>query len=131
MAVTQGEVQDEAGETSTVRGERGQLFAVVCTLAVSLVAVLLLPLVDTDRVTEPAERASNELGLPLAWIEQDQSARDAPLPSNSGLASPWENPTDVSVGALLANVALTALALAVLLAMLAALLATVRSQRRR
>lgn len=97
-------------------------------LALAVLAVLLLTLVDTVRVTGPDGRAEVELGLPLPWVAQDQSAVDPAYPTDLGVASPWEHPTEVSLPLLALNVLLTALALLVLLAAVRAVLRVVTSR---
>lgn len=85
-------------------------------LAVSLLTVVLLAGVDTERVLEPSGGAHVELGLPLPWLVQDQTSVDPAYPTDLGLASPWEHPTDISLPLLVLDVLLTALVLLVLLA---------------
>ena len=103
------------------------LFA-AALLATSLLAVLLLTGVDTARISAPSDSAHVELGLPLPWVVQDQTALDPAYPTDLGLASPWEHPTDISPPLLAVDVLLTALALLVLLA---AARAAVRRSRSR
>lgn len=66
-------------------------------MAASLVLALLLIAVDRDKVQGESEMSHIELGVPVNWLQQDQSGLDPPaFPRNVGLASPLENETTVS-----------------------------------
>lgn len=56
---------------------------------------------------------SMELGLPLTWVQQDQSSLDPPgYPWTGQLLSPWEHPVSVSWTALAVDIAVMAASLA-------------------
>jgi len=96
-------------------------------------AVLLAPaspLVDLDDVARTSDMASIDLGLPVPWVHQDQSGLDPAGLSSRGLASPWEHPTSVSYGPLLADVALLLVVLLVLTGLLTVAMREVRSSSR-
>ena len=59
-----------------------------------------------DRVTVTAEDSLGKVmfGFPLDWLAQDRSASRPPLPAAMAPTSPWENPTSVELGPLLADV---------------------------
>ncbi|GAA4700837.1 hypothetical protein [Nocardioides conyzicola] len=64
----------------------------VCAALVVLVAGGL----DRETVRDKADQQSLDFGLPVAWIHQDQTALDPPFPARVSVASPLENPTDLS-----------------------------------
>ena len=99
-------------------------------LAVSMLFVLTSPLSDQDGVASRKELASVDLGMPMPWLHQDQSGYDPPLPDQLGPASPWENPTSISLGVLLADVAMVFVILTLVLWLLAAAISTATSSRR-
>jgi hypothetical protein len=70
----------------------------------SLTVVLVTALTDQVLVSSRAYLRSVEFGWPLVWVQQDQSLYDPPFPTHVGLSSPWENPTSVSLSALLVDV---------------------------
>jgi hypothetical protein len=92
--------------------------------------VVVSPWLDEDRVASKHDQASVGLGLPMRWLHQDQSAYDPPLPTQLGPASPWENPTSISFGTLMADVVVVFLAVALVLGLLVTALHGVRSSRR-
>ena len=79
--------------------------AAVAGVVVSGAVVLALLLVDRVTVRTAGELASVRLGLPFAWVQQEQTI-DPPLPWRAGLLSPWEHPTTLSVLPLLADLVL-------------------------
>lgn len=87
------------------------------TAGASVTLVLASPLLDHEPVESPADQGDVALGLPLAWLHQDQGALDPPLPGQAGFASPWEHPSTVSPGLLILDVAIVAAALVTVLAL--------------
>lgn len=77
----------------------------VVLLGVLGVVVLALLLVDRVTVRTAGDLGSVHLGLPCAWVHQEQGV-DPPLPWRAGLLSPWEHPTTLSVLPLLADLVL-------------------------
>lgn len=49
-----------------------------------------------QEVHNKKELSKVELGLPLKFLEQNQSHYDPPFPIKVRLYSPWENPTNIS-----------------------------------
>ena len=93
-----------AGLTDTGIGSRNRWLMVLAALGFSVMAVVVTPLVDHDVVRDKRGQESVDLGLPVSWVHQNQSALDAPLPARAAIASPWESPTSVSVGAFVLDV---------------------------
>ena len=88
-----------AGLTHTGTDSMSRWLMMLAALGFSVMAVVVTPLVDHDVVRDKTAQESVDLGLPVSWVHQDQSALDPPLPAQASLASPWESPTSVSVGA--------------------------------
>jgi hypothetical protein len=99
-------------------------------LAFSALVVLGTPLFDERRVGSASDQARVGLGRPLAWLHQDQTAIDPPLPAKAGLASPWEHPTGFSFVPFVADVVLVFAAVAALVLILAAATRASRTSRR-
>ena len=120
--------------TETERGPRHRWLAALAAFGIpvaflfSLTVVLVTALTDRILVTSKADLRSVEFGWPLGWVHQDQSAYDPPFPTHLGLSSPWENPTSVSLGAVLVDVLFVFAVSAVVL--LAAVLMVTRVRRR-
>ncbi|WP_395695567.1 hypothetical protein [Nocardioides sp.] len=117
---------------TTGRAARGRtlLLAALGVLVVALLLVVGSPLVDTDVVADRQQQTSVNLGLPLPWVHQDQSAADPPLPTQSGLSSPWEHVTSISPGAFLLDAVVVFLVLALVAGLAVALVGRVRSAHR-
>ena len=64
----------------------------------AIVSALVLAAVDRAHVASHDALSTAAFGLPLKWLNQNQSALDPPLPYNARLLSPWEYPTDFSIG---------------------------------
>jgi hypothetical protein len=95
-------------------------------LELSVTLVLATAATDSELVSARADQGSVDLGRPFAWIHQDQTAYDPPLPAHLGAASPWENPTHLSGTAFLLDV----LVVFALTALVVASVSTLRSGRR-
>lgn len=95
-----------------------------------LVVVLATTLTDHDVVSSRADQRSVDLGQPLAWLHQDESALDPPLPGRFGMASPWDTPTSVSGVAFLVDV-LVAFAVVTVLGLLVSALMVALSRQLR
>lgn len=107
-----------------------ELLVVVAVLSVAVLLALGSPLIDHDSVANKRDLASVDLGLPMPWLHQDQSVYSPPLPAHLGPVSPWNNPTSISLGTLLADVALAFLAMAVIVGLLAAAFTWLRPSSR-
>lgn len=123
-------------ESKTGRGRRRLPMLVACgslpALLFSLIVVIALAATDTDVVTTRADQRSIDLGRPFVWVHQDQRGYDPPLPTHLSLASPWENPTQVSGAGLLVNVLVVFASTAIVLTLLfGAALLLVRLRRSR
>ncbi len=79
-------------------------------LAVVIGAVFL----DSTTVTSNADQADLAFGLPLAWVEQDQSSLEPPFPAEASVLSPNEYPTRIAWLPFVADVALVLGTLALL-----------------
>lgn len=88
----------------------GGLVLVVLTLAVVVGSVFL----GSTTVTSKADQAGLAFGLPLAWVEQDQSSLDPPYPAEATFQSPNEHPTSIAWLPFVADVAMVLAALALL-----------------
>lgn len=79
------------------------------TVGISGVLLTLLAvLVDTGPL---GESRLLSLGWPWPWLTQDLTGFDPPMPSTTGLASPWEFPIrDIDVVPLLVDVVVLGLA---------------------
>lgn len=85
----------------------------VSSLAGGGIITAALLFASRSTASSPDELRSVELGLPLAWISQDQSYFNPPsFPYQTGFASPWEHPTMVDLPLLLANVLIIAVVFA-------------------
>ena len=107
-----------------------RLLAARGALAVAVLFVVVSPLLDEDSVASQHDQASVDLGLPMPWLHQDQSAYDPPLPTQLGPASPWEDPTSISLGTFLVDVAVVFFAVALVLGLLVAAFSRFKSARR-
>ena len=85
----------EDGER-TARPVRRQWLVSLGILTVSVLVVLVAPFLDSERVDGRSDQERVELGIPLAWVHQDQTSLDPPFPAQAELLSPWENPTEIS-----------------------------------
>ena len=86
-------------EVPNARRSRSRLrFSLVVTGAAIL--VLVLAAVDRAHVASHDALSTVPFGLPLNWLNQNQGALDPPLPHSARLLSPWEYPTDLSLGLL-------------------------------
>ena len=85
----------EDGER-TARPVRRQRLVSLGILTVSVLVVLVAPFLDSERVDGRSDQERVELGIPLAWVHQDQTSLDPPFPAQAELVSPWENPTEIS-----------------------------------
>ena len=74
---------------------------------------LVLGLFDRVTVASHAALARLTFGHPLAWLSQDQSSLEPPIPATMRFVSPWEHPASVALVPLLLDVLI---ACAVLLA---------------
>jgi heme exporter protein D len=83
--------------------------AVVCAVLLVLVACGL----DRETVSDKADQQSLDFGLPVAWLHQDQTSLDPPFPARVSVASPLENPTDLSGLAFLVDLLVVLAALGV------------------
>jgi len=81
-------------------------------LVVSAAVVVLGALLDRATVATASGLAVLRFGGPLAWLSQDQSGLDPPLPDEARLASPWEHPTSVAWLPFVAEVAIVAVVVA-------------------
>lgn len=104
------------------------VFGIPVALLFSMAVVLVTALTHQVLVSSRADLRSVEFGWPLVWVQQDQSSYDPPFPTQLSLSSPWENPTSVSLGAVLADVLFVFAVSAVVL--LAAVLMVTRVRRR-
>jgi hypothetical protein len=104
---TQLDTKPESGSAArgTLRWPVVGLLLVV-GLVVAVAVVLGGLLVDHQTVTNVRDQRSLDVGLPLAWVHQDQSASDPPFPADAFVASPWDHPTSVSPAPFLADVGL-------------------------
>mgnify|MGYP001273022741 CR=1 FL=1 len=92
------------GLSSTEGLHRVAIRAVATILASGVIAVLLL-FASRSPVATAAELGHVELGLPLAWVAQDQSYFNPPtFPREASFVTPWEHPITISVPMLLVNV---------------------------
>ena len=120
--------------TETERGPRHRWLAALAAFGIpvaflfSLTVVLVTALTDQVLASRKADLRSVDFGWPLVWVHQDQSSYDPPFPTQLSLSSPWENPTSVSLGAVLADVLFVFAVSAVVL--LAAVLMITRVRRR-
>jgi hypothetical protein len=102
-------------------------FGILAAFVFSLTVVLVSVLSDQVLVSSKADLRRVEFGWPLVWVHQDQSSYDPSFPTHLSLASPWENPTSVSLGAVLTDVLFVfAVASAVVLLAAALMIALVR-----
>jgi hypothetical protein len=76
------------------------------SFVIALVTVNLLAFRDTARFRDESEVSSLTFGLPLGWLQQDQSAFDRPFPGTTTFSSPWEHPFSVEFVPLLLDSAL-------------------------
>lgn len=95
----------------------------------SMTVVLVTALTDQVLASRKADLRSVDFGWPLVWVHQDQSSYDPPFPTHLGLSSPWENPTSVSLGAVMVDV-LFVFAVVSAVVLLAAALMFTRVRRR-
>ena len=119
--------------TATVRGSqhRWRAFAAFGTFLAflfSLTVVLVTAMRDQVLVSSRADLASVDLGWPIVWVHQDMSAHDPPLPARLGFDSPWENPTNVSWGALVLDVLVVFAAVSLVVVLTTALTVILRSR---
>lgn len=102
---------------------------------ISLTVVLGSALTGRVLVTGASDLANVDLGMPLAWVHQDQRSLDPPFPAYVGLSSPWEHPTGVSPIAFLVDLLVVSAVVGVLLVVVTvlavALLRGFRSARSR
>ncbi len=88
--------------------------AAVLVVVISLVLVIGLAAGDHDYARDRSELSHVELGFPLTWVVQDQSALDpAEFPARMGGGSPLNHDTDVLWGRFVANVVLVSLGIGV------------------
>lgn len=66
--------------------------------------VLISPFMSKVTVQSAEELKNVTFGFPLPFVSQDQSQYDPPFPYDASLASPWENPTTIDIGAFLLSV---------------------------
>ena len=100
--------------------------SMLAALAISAVVVLGSPFLRPATVADRAGQRDVAWGSPVAWVHQDQTSLSPSLPTHTGLLSPWQHPTTVSVGGLLVDLVVF---LAVAFAALALLLLVVRRGR--
>ena len=81
----------------------------------AVVAVGLTPMFGSKVVEDRAELAEVELGFPVAWMSQDQTGFDRPLPWTARLAAVSDNPVSIKPAGLLVDLA-AALALELVVA---------------
>ena len=124
---------EDAAETQ--RGSRHRwlvaltAFGIPMAFVFSLTVVLVTALTDQVLASRKADLRSVDFGWPLVWVHQDQSSYDPPFPTHLGLSSPWENPTSVSLGAVLVDVLFVFAAVSAVVLLAAALMFT-RVRRR-
>ena len=72
------------------------------SLVVAGAAILVFVLAAVDRAHVASHYALSNVafGMPLNWLNQNQASLDPPLPHSARLLSPWEYPTDLSLGLL-------------------------------
>lgn len=85
----------------TPRPPRPLLGGLALLLAGAL--VVCATLLDHATVASKADQADVALGLPVAWLHQDQRGADPPFPFAARLGSVWEDPTTVDAGALVVD----------------------------
>lgn len=105
-------------------------FGVPAAFLFSLIVVVASALSGEVLVDNRADLHSVDFGWPIAWVHQDQSSLDPPLPFALGFTSPWEHPTTVSPGTFLVDVLVVFAVVGVLVLLTAALvIALVRGLR--
>lgn len=86
------------------------------TIVVSGIITVALLFASRSTASTAADMPAIELGLPLAWVVQDQAyLNPASYPYEVSFLSPWEHPTTVGVPMMLANMAIISAALWLLL----------------
>lgn len=96
------------GDERITDGRRARLLLIVVVLLLgAVVAVGLTPVFDSDVVHDQAGLGKVELGLPVPWLEQDQTGRPqgAGFPQKARLDSALENPTTVKAAGLAIDLA--------------------------
>jgi hypothetical protein len=79
----------------------------ILSLTAALTVVLASILIDTTMAYSDRDLASVQLGLPIAYLSQDQSVLTPPsLPLRVRLRSPWEYPTGINPVIFVVDVAL-------------------------
>lgn len=76
------------------------LLAALAALLAAAALVAGVTLLDHETVASKADQADVALGLPLAWLHQDQRGADPPFPFAARVGSVWEDPSTVDAGAL-------------------------------
>lgn len=90
----------------------GSAHLVLTLLALGV--IVLTTALDRVLVTSRAALSGIEFGRPLPWLTQDQSLLDPSFPSERTFLTPYAYPVDVAYGALLADVLIVYVVLAVL-----------------
>ena len=85
----------------TRRPARPLLGALALLLAGALVVGATA--LDHATVASKADQADVALGLPVAWLHQDQRGADPPFPFAARLGSVWEDPTTLAAGAIVVD----------------------------
>ncbi|MGC4154108.1 MAG: hypothetical protein QM628_13665 [Propionicimonas sp.] len=99
-------------ESSNARAGRRMIPRVAATVLSGGILTVALLFASRSTAYAPADLSNLELGLPLAWITQDQSFFDpASFPHEASFVSPWEHPTMVEVPLMLVNVLVISAAL--------------------
>jgi hypothetical protein len=107
-------------------------FGVPAAFLFSIGVVVLNVLSGQVMVRTREDLRGVDFGWPTAWVHQDQSSADPPLPRALGFDSPWEHPTGVSPVAFLVDVLMVFAAVSLLVVLTAALVVAIgRGVRRR
>lgn len=89
------------GDERITDGRRARLLLIVVVLLLgAVVAVGLTPVFDSDVVHDQAGLGKVELGLPVPWLEQDQTADERTFPWEARLNRPQDSPTRIEAAGL-------------------------------
>lgn len=79
------------------------------TVISSGIITVMLLFVSRSTAYTPSDLRTLELGLPLAWVIQDQSYFDpSSFPYQASFVSPWEHPMTVNLPLMLVNLLIVA-----------------------
>jgi hypothetical protein len=106
-------------------------FGVPAAFLFSLGVVVSSALSGGVVVDRRADLRRIDFGWPIAWVHQDQTSTDPPLPRALGFSSPWEHPTTVSPLAFVVDVLVVLAAVCLLVLLTAALVVAIAQGLRR